>query len=162
MRALVQRVRSARVVVDGDVAGRIEQGLLVYVGVATWDTPADARRVAEKVAHLRIFEDDRGKLNRSLQDVRGGVLAISNFTLLGDVRKGRRPAFVDAAGGARAEALFEEFVSELKRLERPVATGVFGAHMDIDSAADGPVNLIVEFPDPPAGDTGPQHSAGGG
>lgn len=147
MRILVQRVQWAEVDVDGAVVGRIERGLLVYAGVAAWDRPADAGRAAEKVAHLRIFEDDDGKLSQSLQDARGGVLAIPNFTLLADAGKGRRPAFTDAASGEAARAIFTTFVSRLEGFGLNVVMGVFGAKMEIRSAADGPVNIILEIPD---------------
>lgn len=150
MRILVQRVKWAQVELDGSVVGRVERGLLLYVGVAAWDTPADAARAAEKIAHLRIFEDDDGKLNRSLQDVRGGVLAIPNFTLMGDAAKGRRPAFVDAARGEAARAIFAALLSSLEALGLNVLMGVFGAHMEIRSAADGPVNIVLDIPDPAA------------
>ena len=146
MRAVVQRVASAEVAVDGDVVARIGHGLLVYVGVAVGDTDPDARRLADKIAHLRIFPDENDKLNQSVQDVRGGVLAVPNFTLLGDARKGRRPAFVDAARPEVAQPLHEAFIAELRRIGCTVAAGVFGAHMVIRSVADGPVNLLVEMP----------------
>lgn len=150
MRALLQRVRWAQVEVDGQVTGRVEQGLLVYLGVARGDTPALAARMAAKVANLRIFEDAGGKLNLSDQDVRGGVLVVSNFTLLGDPRKGRRPEFLSAAGPEAAQRLYERFVAELRALGLTVACGVFRATMLITSAADGPVNLIVDMPPEPS------------
>jgi len=139
MRALVQRVDWAEVMVAGRVVGRIDRGLLVYVGVAVEDTAADAVRLAEKVAQLRIFEDDDGKMNESCQDVRGGVLAVSNFTLLADTRKGRRPAFM-------AEQLYNTFSAALAEQSLTVARGVFRATMRIQSAAAGPVNVLVEVP----------------
>ncbi len=148
MRAVIQRVRLASVAVDGETVGRIEQGLLVYIGVATTDGAADADYLAEKVANLRIFPDKQGKMNLSVQDVRGGVLAVPNFTLLADARKGRRPAFVKAAPPEQAEPLQEAFVSGLRDRGCPISRGVFGAHMLIDSLADGPVNIVLDSPPP--------------
>ncbi|MGB2819376.1 MAG: D-aminoacyl-tRNA deacylase [Phycisphaerae bacterium] len=146
MRALVQRVDWAEVEVDGCVVGRIEQGLLVYLGVAVADTVADARRLAEKVAHLRVFEDADDKLNLSCRDARGGVLAVSNFTLLADTRKGRRPAFVGAAPAEEAERLYEAFAEALEAQGCQVARGVFGARMAVRSSAAGPVNVLIDVP----------------
>jgi len=146
MRALVQRVHWAEVEVDGEVVGRIDHGLLAYVGVGVSDTVGDAHRLAEKVAHARIFEDDADKLNLSCQDVRGGVLAVSNFTLLADTRKGRRPAFVAAAPPEEAERLYEAFVEALEAEGCPVARGVFRAKMTVRSAAAGPVNILIDVP----------------
>ena len=146
MRALVQRVDWAEVMVAGRIVGRIDRGLLVYIGVAVGDTAADAARLAEKVAQLRIFEDENGKMNKSCQDVRGGVLAISNFTLQADTRKGRRPAFTAAAGAKLAEQLYDTFTTALAEQSDTVARGVFRAAMRIQSAADGPVNVLVEVP----------------
>ncbi len=160
MRALVQRVLWAEVEVASQVVGRIERGLLVYLGVATTDTPALAHRLAEKTAHLRIFEDQAGKLNRSVQETGGGILAISNFTLLADTAKGRRPAFCAAAGALQAQPLYDAFVGQLKLMGCTVACGVFRADMTIRSAADGPVNVIVDWPplpqpSPPASEAPP-------
>lgn len=146
MRVLLQRVAWAEVAVDAEVVGRIEQGLLVYVGVAAGDTPRQAAWLAEKVAHCRIFEDDRGKLNRSVCDVAGGVLVVSNFTLLADARKGRRPAFVGAANRGLAEPLTETFATALHSYGLTVAAGRFGAEMAVRSQAAGPVNVIVDTP----------------
>jgi D-tyrosyl-tRNA(Tyr) deacylase len=146
MRALVQRVAWAEVEVDGVVVGRIERGLLVYLGVDAEDAEPHAVRLAEKVTHVRIFDDAEGKLNLSVRDVRGGVLVISNFTLLADARKGRRPAFEAAAPPERANPLYERFADELVRQGCTVARGVFRATMAIRSAADGPVNLIIDVP----------------
>lgn len=146
MRALVQRVAWAEVEVDGRSVGRIGEGLLVYVAVGAEDTPEDADWLAEKVANLRIFEDAQGKLNVSVQDARGGVLAVSNFTLLADARKGRRPAFVAAAGFEEARPIHEAFVEGLRRRGVAVETGVFGAKMAIRSQAAGPVNVIIDSP----------------
>jgi len=156
MRALVQRVAWAEVEVDGRIVGRIGRGLLVYVGVGSGDGEADARRLAEKLAHIRLFEDEAGKINLSVRDARGGVLVISNFTLMADTRKGRRPDFIAAARPEEANQLYELFAGELERLlsaEREdgqpgctVARGVFRATMQVRSAADGPVNVLVDVP----------------
>ena len=146
MRALLQRVAEARVTVAGEVVGQIGAGLLVYVGVAPDDTPAAARWLARKVANLRIFADEQDKLNRNVRDARGSVLVVSNFTLLADARRGRRPSFVSAAGGDAAEPLTRAFVDALRGEGLEVATGVFGAMMSIDSQAAGPVNVLVDTP----------------
>jgi D-aminoacyl-tRNA deacylase len=148
MKALVQRVDWAEVEVDGLIVGRIEQGLLVYVGVGRGDIVAHAQRLAEKVAYLRIFTDDHDKMNLSCQDVRGGVLAVSNFTLLADTRKGRRPAFDAAAPPDEAERLYEAFADALATHHCTVQRGVFRAKMTVRSAAAGPINVLVEVPPP--------------
>ena len=145
MKAVIQRVRWAEVYVDGRVIGRVERGLLVYVGVAAGDTAKEAAKLADKVANLRIFEDEAGKLNRSVQDARGGVLAISNFTLLADARKGRRPAFIGAAPQEAAGPVFEVFVTAVGAAGVPVQQGLFGASMQIRSEADGPVNILLDI-----------------
>jgi D-tyrosyl-tRNA(Tyr) deacylase len=146
MRVLVQRVRSAEVQVEGKPVGRIERGLLVYLGVAEGDGPDRARWLAEKVADMRIFEDRSEKMNLSVRDVRGGVLAVPSFTLLADARKGRRPTFDAAARPETARPLFDAFTAALEAAGLPVARGVFGASMRITSDADGPVNIILDAP----------------
>jgi D-aminoacyl-tRNA deacylase len=146
MRGLVQRVSSASVTVNGECLGRIGQGLLVYVGVARSDTWQDAQKLASKIARLRIFEDDQGKLNLSVNEVGGQVLAISNFTLQADTRKGRRPSFVNAMGAGRAAVVHEEFLRALRQASCAVETGQFGAEMHIESVAAGPVNVLVNVP----------------
>jgi D-aminoacyl-tRNA deacylase len=146
VRALVQRVSEARCEVAGETTGRIDNGLLVYVGVGPDDMPDLAAAVARKVAHLRIFEDAGGKLNLSVQDVEGAVLAIPNFTLLADARKGRRPAFNGAAPADAAEPLHRAFVDALRAEGCSVAEGRFGAHMHVHALADGPVNLVIDLP----------------
>jgi D-tyrosyl-tRNA(Tyr) deacylase len=146
MRGLVQRVSSASVTVDGECLGRIGPGLLVYVGIAETDKAEDARKLADKIAGLRIFEDKQGKLNLSVGQVGGNVLAISNFTLQGDTRKGRRPSFVNAMSADQAQALHEEFLRALRDAPCAVETGRFGAEMFIQSVAAGPVNVLVEVP----------------
>ena len=154
MRGLIQRVAWAEVEVAQRVVGRIERGLLVYLGVALDDTAAQARWLAGKISELRIFEDGGGKMNLSAGGVGGGILAVPNFTLLGDARKGRRPAFTAAAVPVIAKKLFEEFVSALCQGGCPVASGVFGEHMTVRAAADGPVNIIIDTPLAGKGETG--------
>ncbi|HLH38990.1 MAG TPA: D-aminoacyl-tRNA deacylase [Bryobacteraceae bacterium] len=144
MRAVVQRVTSARVSVDGAIAGEIGGGLLVLLGVARDDSPADAAFLAEKVANLRIFGDETGKMNRSLLDTGGAMLIVSQFTLYGDCRKGRRPSFDAAAPPELARSLYEHFIAAARKLGVPVATGMFQASMRVALVNDGPVTLIVE------------------
>ncbi len=130
----------------GEGVGRIGAGLVVLLGVARDDTPRDADYLAAKIAHLRIFEDENGKMNRSLMDCDGAMLVISQFTLLGDCRKGRRPSFVNAAPPDKGEALYTHFVAATRRLEIPVETGRFGADMAVALVNDGPVTLVVDSP----------------
>lgn len=146
MRAVVQRVSSAHVDVEGERVGEIGAGLLVLLGVADGDEEKDARWMAEKIVSLRIFEDDDGKMNRSLEDVSGALLAVSQFTLYGDCRKGRRPSFVKAARPETADALYREFVSVVETLGVPTATGKFQTHMAVSLVNDGPVTIVVESP----------------
>ena len=144
MRALVQRVTRADVVVDGDVVGAVGRGLCVLVGVTTSDDEIVARRLAEKVWNLRIFDDADGVMNCSLEDVGGAALVVSQFTLYGDTRKGRRPSWREAAAPEQAEPLVEAFVAGLRALGAEVATGRFRAHMALALVNDGPVTLLVE------------------
>lgn len=144
MRAVVQRVTEARVEVGGEVVGAIGTGLLVLLGVARGDTPADAAYLAEKTAGLRIFEDGDGKMNLALADVDGAVLAVSQFTLLGDCRKGRRPGFTDAAPPELADSLYNQYVAALRAAGLEVATGVFRAEMQVHLVNDGPVTLLLD------------------
>jgi D-tyrosyl-tRNA(Tyr) deacylase len=144
MRAVVQRVTCAKVQVETRVAGEIAAGLLVLLGVAKDDTPGDADFLAAKIAQLRIFNDGAGKMNRSVLDVGGAVLAVSQFTLYGDCRKGRRPSFDHAAPAELARQLYERFVESMRREGAHVETGVFQAHMAVSLVNDGPVTLIVE------------------
>ncbi|WP_438015232.1 D-aminoacyl-tRNA deacylase [Sorangium sp. So ce315] len=144
MRAVVQRALAARVEVDGQVVGAIERGLVVFVGAARDDADADADHVANKVAGLRVFSDDAGKMSRALADVRGGVLAISQFTLFGDVRRGLRPSFDGAMEPVRAEALVERFVAALRARGLEVATGRFRADMRVFVENDGPVTILID------------------
>jgi len=145
MRAVVQRVSSARVTVAGEITGEIGTGLLVLLGVAQGDTEADGEWLAQKIAALRIFEDDAGKMNRSLMDIAGGALVVSQFTLLASMAKGTRPSFNAAAAPALAIPLYEKFVAQLATvLGRPVATGRFGAMMDVALVNAGPVTLVID------------------
>lgn len=148
MRLVVQRVKSSRVLVDGQVVGEIGVGLLVLVGVTHDDTGEQARYLAGKTVGLRIFEDDQGKMNRTVTDVGGSVLAVSQFTLYGDCRRGRRPSFDAAARPEHAETLYHEFVRAVADLGVRVATGVFQAHMHVELVNDGPVTLILDSPTP--------------
>lgn len=141
---MVQRVRRARVTVAGAVAGEIGPGLCLLVGVAHDDEEHDADSLALKVAGLRIFADDHGALNRSLAETGGAILVISQFTLLGDVRQGRRPSFVTAATGPRAEALYERVAAALRAEGLPVETGIFGADMDVELVNNGPVTILLD------------------
>ena len=145
MRAVVQRVSEAGVTVEGRPAGAISKGLLVLVGVGRDDTEETARALAAKIARLRIFQDAQGKMNLSVQDVGGGVLAVSQFTLLADTRKGNRPSFTDAAPPEAANRLYEVFCAALADLGLPVARGIFGAHMDVRLTNDGPVTIVIEM-----------------
>lgn len=144
MRAVVQRVSSASVTVEGETIGAIERGLLVLLGVASGDTDADARQLADKITELRIFEDSAGKMNLSLPDVQGAVLVVSQFTLLGDCRKGRRPSFVAAAPPQIAEQLYETFIAAVAVKSIRVATGRFRANMQVALVNDGPVTLLLD------------------
>ena len=144
MRACVQRVSRARGTVAGEVCGRIGTGMVVLLGVAQRDTEADARRLALKIASLRIFEDDRGKMNLGLGEVGGAMLVISQFTLLGDCRKGRRPSFVEAAPPELAQRLYGVFVETVAAEGIEVATGRFKEHMEVELLNDGPVTLLLE------------------
>lgn len=144
MRAVVQRVSEASVRVETDVVGRIGRGLLVLLGVSTTDTEKDVDYLSEKIAHLRIFEDPDGKLNRSLLEVGGEMLVVSQFTLLGDCRKGRRPSFTAAAEPGHAARLYEHFVRQTARQGVPVQTGRFQALMAVSLVNDGPVTLVLD------------------
>jgi D-tyrosyl-tRNA(Tyr) deacylase len=144
MRAVIQRVASASVTVEGQVVGAIGAGLLVLLGVGQGDTEADADYLAEKIAHLRIFEDAEGKMNVSLLETGGGALVISQFTLYGDARKGRRPSFSSAAPPDEADRLYQYCCSRLHALGVPVEMGVFQAHMAVALVNDGPVTILLE------------------
>jgi D-tyrosyl-tRNA(Tyr) deacylase len=144
MRAVIQRVAEARVEVEGQVIGSVGRGLLVYLGVGKEDTEADAQFLADKLANLRIFADEAGKMNRSVMEIAGGVLLVSNFTLQGDCRKGRRPGFDAAADPQLAEPLYEKVAELIAREDIPVAKGSFGAHMHVTSINDGPVTFLLD------------------
>lgn len=146
MKAVVQRVSSAKVVVEGEAVGEIAKGLVVLLGVAEGDEEKDARWMAEKIPSLRIFEDSAGKMNVGLEDVGGALLAVSQFTLLGDARKGRRPSFVRAAPPDEANRLYERFVALVRERGVPVETGRFQAHMEVHLVNDGPVTILLETP----------------
>ena len=144
MRLLLQRVTRAAVTVDGEVVGRIGPGLVILVGVGHADDEALAESMAGRVADLRIFRDDEGKTNRSLMDVEGSALVISQFTLYGDTRKGRRPSFLDAAPPAMGEALYLRFADAMAARGVPVAKGIFGAEMEVDLVNDGPMTIWLD------------------
>jgi D-tyrosyl-tRNA(Tyr) deacylase len=144
VRAVVQRVTRASVTVDGEIVGRIDNGLLVLLGVAEADAQDDVIYLAGKIVGLRIFSDDQGKMNRSLLEVGGRMLVVSQFTLLGDCRKGRRPSFIEAARPERAVELYRGFVAEVQGQGIEVATGRFQEHMDVELVNDGPVTLILD------------------
>jgi D-tyrosyl-tRNA(Tyr) deacylase len=144
MRAVIQRVSHARVVVEGRVTGEIDAGLAVLVAVGRKDSPATAAFMAEKIVHLRIFNDDQGKMNRSVLDTGGAVLAVSQFTLYGDARGQRRPSFLEAAPPDQGKAGYEEFVRALQALDVRVETGVFQAHMSVELVNDGPVTILLD------------------
>ena len=144
MRAVVQRVSRARVRVEGTVSGEIGAGLAVLLGVAKTDNAAAAERLAEKILGLRLFNDEQARMNRSVQEVGGAVLAVSQFTLYGDCRKGHRPSFDRAAPAEQARVLYEEFVAALRRRGARVETGVFQAMMEVELVNDGPVTVLVD------------------
>jgi D-aminoacyl-tRNA deacylase len=144
MRAVLQRVTRARVLVDGKVTGEIGSGLAVLVAVGREDTVASAASMAEKIVNLRIFSDEHGKMNRSLLEVGGAVLAVSQFTLYGDARGQRRPSFIHAAPPERGKTLYEEFVRALQALGVRIATGVFQTHMSLEIVNDGPVTILLD------------------
>lgn len=144
MRVVLQRSKEAHVKVDGEIVGQIKCGFVLLVGITHNDTEEDAKYLAEKIVHLRVFEDENGKLNKSLLDVGGQILSVSQFTLYGDCRKGRRPNFMEAAKPDVAKPLYERFNDILKELGVHVETGVFGAMMEVQLTNDGPVTLILE------------------
>ncbi len=144
MRAVVQRVSRAEVRVEGRTSGRIGRGLAVLLGVARDDGEQDARLLADKVAALRVFEDGAGKMNLALAEVGGGVLIVSQFTLLGDARKGNRPSFIEAAAPEAANALYERFCGLVREKGLPVVTGVFRATMEVELVNDGPVTILLD------------------
>src|SRR5213075_1830774 len=144
MRAVVQRVSRARVTVDGEISGEITDGLMILLGMGRGDTCAVAVSMAERIANLRIFEDDQRKMNRSLLDARGSALVVSQFTLYGDARGQRRPSFIAAAPPEQAKKLYEEFSEALRELGVPVVTGVFQAMMSVELVNEGPVTILLD------------------
>lgn len=144
LRAIVQRVISSSVTVEGKIVGEINKGFNVLLGISKEDTIEDAKYLKDKIVNLRVFEDEDGKLNKSLKDVEGELLIISQFTLYGDCRKGRRPNFMEALGGNDAKKLYEEFVSLCKDQVKRVETGIFGAEMLVDIKNHGPVTLMID------------------
>ena len=146
MRSVLQRVSRAKVTVDGEVTGEIERGLLVLLGVAAGDSEKDAAYLVDKTVNLRVFDDEGGKMNLSLLDIRGELLVVSQFTLYGDARKGRRPSFIAAAPPELANELYERFVAVARNHVSKVATGRFQAMMDVELVNDGPVTIILESP----------------
>lgn len=144
MRAVLQRVTRARVEVAGHTVGEIGVGLLVLVGVARDDSASDVDYLAEKVVNLRVFEDDQGKMNQSLLDTRGAVLAVSQFTLYGDARRGRRPSYIDAAEPEKANELYEHFIAQVRDKGVKVETGVFQAMMEVELINNGPVTILLD------------------
>lgn len=147
MRAVIQRVKWAEVEVEGSIVARIQHGALVLLGVHQNDATDQARWLAQKIAHLRFFEDESGKLNRSVLEIGGAMLVVSNFTLYGDCRKGRRPSFTESAPYEQGQTLYEQFCASLKAEGVPVQTGVYGAPMQLRLQNDGPVTLIVKTPE---------------
>ncbi|RAS88842.1 D-aminoacyl-tRNA deacylase [Priestia endophytica] len=147
MKVVLQRAKDAKVTVEGTTVGAISKGLVLLVGVTHEDTEEDVKYLAEKIPNLRIFEDESGKMNLSLLDVEGAILSVSQFTLYGDCRKGRRPNFMGAAKPDKAELLYEEFNGALREKRIIVETGTFGAMMDVSFTNDGPVTLILESKD---------------
>ena len=147
MKALLQRVTEASVSVAGEVVGRIGQGLVVFVGVADGDTGEEARYLAQRTVNLRIFADEEGKFNLSVLDIKGELLVVSQFTLLADTRKGRRPSFVEAAPPAQAEELIEQFVGEVRTTGLKVETGRFQQYMQVEIRNDGPVTILLDSKD---------------
>ncbi|HVO79372.1 MAG TPA: D-aminoacyl-tRNA deacylase [Terriglobales bacterium] len=144
MRAVVQRVTRAQVTVNGEVTGKIARGLLVLLGVTHLDTESDADYLADKIAGLRIFEDEAGKMNLSVRDVNGGILVVSQFTLYGDVRRGKRPSFDAAASPQQARTLYEYFVERIRSLGLSCATGRFQERMQVELVNDGPVTILLD------------------
>ena len=144
MRAVIQRVSRGQVEVDGQIVGRVERGLLVYLGIGRDDGPDDLEYIARKIPAIRIFPDPSGKMNLDVVQAGGGVLVVSNFTLFGDVSKGRRPAFASAADPGQAEAMYEQLCARLREVGLDVQTGRFGAKMAVTATNDGPINIIID------------------
>jgi D-tyrosyl-tRNA(Tyr) deacylase len=149
MRLVIQRVREARVIVDSSSTGTISTGLLLFIGISKEDTPAEADYLLDKVIHLRLFPDDAGKMNRSVQEAGGSLLLVSQFTLYADCRKGRRPSFDQAAPPEQAQALYNYFVESARKGPVPVQTGIFQATMQVHLVNDGPVTILIDSTDRP-------------
>lgn len=144
MRAVVQRVLESSVSVNGQIIGKISKGFNILIGICNEDTSTDVSYIAKKIVNLRIFEDEDGKMNRSIKDVNGEILVISQFTLFGDARKGNRPSFINAKNGEEAKVIFDSLVSELKEEIEVVETGEFGADMKVHIMNDGPVTILLD------------------
>ena len=144
MRAVVQRVTSSKVVVDGKIVGSINKGINVLIGISCDDNEGDLKYIRDKIINLRIFEDENFKMNKSLMDIGGEILVISQFTLYGDCRRGRRPNFMAALGGEEAKKLYDQFVLMIKECGIKVETGIFGADMKVDIQNDGPVTILLD------------------
>lgn len=144
MRAVVQRVKYSKVEVDGKLIGEIQKGLNVLLGISKEDTNEDINYMKDKVLNLRIFEDEEGKLNKSLLDINGELIVVSQFTLYGDCRRGRRPSFIEALGGDEAEKMYKDFVNECRKEVSKVQTGEFGADMHVTIENDGPVTIMID------------------
>jgi len=144
MRLLVQRVKMAEVAVNGSIAGKIDRGLLAFLGLKQGDTAKQVPWMVKKLCGLRVFSDENDKMNLSVQDVGGGILVVSQFTLYGNCSSGRRPSFIEAMGGSDAESLYHRFVSELRQAHDPVETGKFGGKMEVSLVNDGPVTLWID------------------
>ncbi|KGF47727.1 D-tyrosyl-tRNA(Tyr) deacylase [Veillonella montpellierensis DNF00314] len=144
MRAVVQRVTSASVSVDAIEVGKVKEGLLVFLGISKDDTESDANYIVDKISHLRIFEDAMGKMNESIIDKKGDILLVSQFTLYGDVRHGRRPSFTEAASPEQAQLLYEYVVNQCRLLGITIATGTFQSHMMVELTNDGPVTILLD------------------
>lgn len=147
MRGVVQRVTKASVTVDGKIIGKIDKGLLVLLGVTHNDSEKEVKWLSKKIKDLRIFEDEDGKMNLGLEDIKGDILVVSQFTLYGDCIKGRRPSFIEAAKPEMANKLYEKFIEELKNYNIKVETGEFGADMKVELLNDGPVTLVIDTPE---------------
>lgn len=145
MKIVIQRVKSAEVMVSGSIIGQIRQGLLLFVGVAGYDTPGTVKEAARKILNLRIFEDDKGKMNKSIKDIGGGLLVISQFTLLANTDKGHRPSFNHAAAPPKATELYRALKNELKKSGLPVESGRFGEKMQVSLTNDGPVTIAIDL-----------------
>ncbi|MEC7839927.1 MAG: D-aminoacyl-tRNA deacylase [Chlamydiota bacterium] len=144
MRILIQRVKEAKVHVDGEVVGQIDQGILVFLGVHKDDKPADTEWLVKKLVGLRIFEDEQGKMNRNVQDIKGEILVVSQFTLYGNCMNGRRPDFISSMRGDAAEKIYDKFAAEVKQVLGRVETGQFGAMMQVELTNDGPVTFLID------------------